>query len=33
MSTPADIETLLRRCYAAFNIRDLEGALNPGRRL
>jgi ketosteroid isomerase-like protein len=27
MSTPADIEALLRRCYAAFNVRDLEGVL------
>jgi len=23
----------MRRCYAAFNVLDLEGALNPGRRL
>jgi ketosteroid isomerase-like protein len=27
MSTQSDTETLLRRCYAAFNARDLEGAL------
>jgi hypothetical protein len=27
MSTPVDIETLWRRCYAAFNVRDLGGAL------
>src|SRR5262245_54693773 len=27
MSTKTDVETLLRRCYDAFNRRDLEGAL------
>jgi hypothetical protein len=27
MSMPADIETLLRRCDAALNVRDPEGAL------
>jgi ketosteroid isomerase-like protein len=27
MSTQVDVETLLRRCYSAFNVRDLEGAL------
>jgi ketosteroid isomerase-like protein len=27
MITKIDIETLLRRCYRAFNARDLEGAL------
>jgi hypothetical protein len=27
MSTSVDVETLLRRCYSAFNVRDLEGAL------
>jgi ketosteroid isomerase-like protein len=27
MNTHTDVETLLRRCYAAFNDRDLEGAL------
>jgi ketosteroid isomerase-like protein len=27
MNTKTDVETLLRRCYDAFNRRDLEGAL------
>jgi ketosteroid isomerase-like protein len=27
MNTGTDVETLLRRCYGAFNARDLEGAL------
>jgi SnoaL-like domain len=27
MNTQVDVETLLRRCYSAFNVRDLEGAL------
>jgi hypothetical protein len=27
MNTKTDVETLLRRCYWAFNARDLEGAL------
>ena len=27
MNTKTDVETLLRRCYLAFNARDLEGAL------
>jgi ketosteroid isomerase-like protein len=31
MNTHTDVETLLRRCYAAFNDRDLEGALSMMR--
>jgi SnoaL-like domain len=27
MTTQVDVETLLRRCYSTFNVRDLEGAL------
>jgi hypothetical protein len=27
MNSNIDVETLLRRCYRAFNARDLEGAL------